>query len=73
MGAKHDNALQERFIDLDDLDVYKLTEVKAGHAATRNFVVEFGLKECRIAFDLDDLAFEELLRTPNPPGSVRWM
>lgn len=63
------------FEDYDNVAVYEKSEELALSASTKNFVVEFGLDEARIAFDLDEERFKSLLHTPQPSDRrpVRWM
>ena len=62
------------FDDLDNKAVYDQSLAKVLDESTRNFVVNFGQKEAKIAFNLgvDDL--KALLKSGPPPESpVRWM
>ncbi|TVY44487.1 hypothetical protein LSUB1_G000629 [Lachnellula subtilissima] len=63
------------FEDYDDVAVYEKSEEQALNASTKNFVVEFGFDEARIAFDLDEKRFKNLLHTPQPADRrpVRWI
>ncbi|TVY54071.1 hypothetical protein LCER1_G005000 [Lachnellula cervina] len=63
------------FEDYDNVAVYEKSEELALSASTKNFVVEFGLDEARIAFDLDEERFKSLLHTPQPSDRrpVRWI
>lgn len=62
------------FADYDEAGVYERSKAQALVALTKNFVVEFGLGEARIAFDLDEDHFKRLLDTPQPvERPVRWM
>ena len=62
------------FEDFDNVDIYKRSVALTIDPRTRNFVVEFGKGEARIAFDLlpDDidalLKGEQVIDRP-----VRWM
>jgi hypothetical protein len=64
------------FKDYDDSDVFSEAQSNAVNPKTLNFVVEFGPKSARIAWDVDHTGFKKLLR----PGDeqrretpVRWM
>ncbi|TGO65284.1 hypothetical protein BCON_0003g00790 [Botryotinia convoluta] len=66
------------FADFDQQVVYEDSLDRAGDENTRNFVVEFGKLEARIAFDLDAGQVKRLLDEPStqaerdrPP--VRWV
>jgi hypothetical protein len=65
---------KSEFLNYDDDKVYEESTERALNASTENFVVEFGVDEAQIAFDLGDADLEELLRTPQPQERpVRWM
>lgn len=66
------------FADFDQQVIYEDSLDRAGDENTRNFVVEFGKLEARIAFDLNANQVKRLLDEPStqaerdrPP--VRWM
>jgi hypothetical protein len=62
------------FVDLDDLDVYDGISAKVCNVATRNFVVEFGKDDAKIAYDLSPAFFGEVLKKERPlDRPVRWM
>ncbi|TVY50093.1 hypothetical protein LOCC1_G000020 [Lachnellula occidentalis] len=63
------------FEDYDNIAVYKKSEEQALKASTKNFVVEFGLDEAAIAFDLDEERFKDILHNPRPSDRrpVRWI
>jgi len=66
-----------QFRDYDDPKVYE--EIQAGllDPTARNFVVEFGQNQARIALNVDCDTFKELLEDSSLPRSndrpVRWM
>lgn len=66
------------FADFDTKPIYEASLERARNENSRNFVVEFGKLEARIAFDLNAVHMERLLDGPSteaererPP--VRWM
>jgi hypothetical protein len=64
------------FLDFDDVVVYKQAQEKVIDHKTRNFVVEFGQKNARIAFDIDHTEFEALLPSNHESRlamPIRWM
>lgn len=65
------------FEDYDDADVYKNIQGWLQSPQARNFVVEFGRNEAKIACDLDSAKFERYIKQDEPPKSadrpVRWM
>lgn len=65
------------FEDYDDADVYGKVQGWLQSPNARNFVVEFGQNEAKIARDLDSAKFEQLIKHEDPPKSatrpVRWM
>lgn len=65
------------FEDYDDVDVYGEIQGWLESPNARNFVVEFGHNEAKIACDLDSAKFERLIKHDDPPKSadrpVRWM
>jgi len=68
--------LQTKFKDFDLQHVYDLAKIHACSTQARNFVVEFGLSSCRIAWNLDKQDFITLLgekQAPGEPEIVRWM
>ena len=65
------------FEDYDDTAVYDKIQGWLQNPQARNFVVEFGQNEAKIAYDLDSAEFERLIKQDDPPKSadrpVRWM
>lgn len=62
------------FANFDDKAVYDQSLAQVLDESTRNFVVEFGKEEAKIAFDLVVQDIEGLLQSGVPPErSVRWM
>jgi hypothetical protein len=61
--------------DFDDSDVYKDCQKKLVDSKTRNFLLEFGQDEAKIAFDLEKDDFSQLIRKSPRDGKrpVRWM
>ncbi len=55
-------ATTDLFEDFDQEPVYDRTQKRLLHPDARNFVVEFGQHEARIAWDLDFDNFEQLLK-----------
>jgi hypothetical protein len=67
-------AAPDKFLDFDDADVYKDTLERNLRDATRNFVIEFGADEARIAFNYSTEGVSDLLKTkPSSKLPVRWM
>jgi hypothetical protein len=67
-------AAPDKFLDFDDADVYKDTLERILRDATRNFVIEFGADEARIAFNYSTEGVSDLLKTkPSSKLPVRWM
>ncbi|KAI2466387.1 hypothetical protein F4781DRAFT_405962 [Annulohypoxylon bovei var. microspora] len=64
------------FHDFDKDDVFQIAEAHVRNENSRNFVVEFGLKRARIAFDLGSDEVKELL-DHNPDDQrdypIRWI
>jgi hypothetical protein len=65
------------FEDYDDAEVYARIEESLLSDQARNFVVEFGQDEAKIAFNLGPTKFERLVKLDDPPRPasrpVRWM
>jgi len=65
------------FEDFDNAGVYDKVRVWLESPNARNFVVEFGHDEAKIACDLDSATFDRLINHDDPPKSadrpVRWM
>jgi hypothetical protein len=65
------------FEDYDDADVYRDVQGWLQSPKARNFVVEFGQNEAKIARDLDSNQFERLIKLEERQKSsdrpVRWM
>ncbi|TVY85132.1 hypothetical protein LSUE1_G000421 [Lachnellula suecica] len=62
------------FQNYDNPDVFKESEQFALDPATKNFVVDFGLDEAQIAFDLGEAEFNSILQTPHPAERpIRWI
>jgi hypothetical protein len=65
------------FEDYDDARVYGKVRDWLLSPNARNFVVEFGHNEAKIACDLDSAKFDRLINHDDPPKSVdrpvRWM
>ncbi|GKT39948.1 uncharacterized protein ColSpa_00129 [Colletotrichum spaethianum] len=66
-------SLEDKFLNLDDKDVYDHVKAEAASDKTRNFVVEFNQNEARIAFDLSPEDFIVILGQKAPEGTVRWI
>jgi len=67
-------ATADTFLDFDDADVYTKCLDLNLRDYTRNFVVQFGANEARIACDVSTEGVSNLLK--EPPSSrlpVRWM
>jgi hypothetical protein len=71
------SATNSIFEDFDDPNVYNKVEGLLLSERARNFVVEFGAHEAKIAFNLPATKFERLVKQNDPPRSadrpVRWM
>jgi hypothetical protein len=65
------------FKDYDHADIYRDVQGWLQSPKARNFVVEFGQNEAKIARDLDSTQFERLINHDQPQKSldrpVRWM
>jgi hypothetical protein len=65
------------FEDYDEAKIYGKVQDWLLSPQARNFVVEFGQNEAKIACDLDSAKFEKLISHDCPPKSpdrpVRWM
>jgi len=63
------------FQDFDDESVYHAAMHRAQSRSTKNFVVEFGREEARIAFDIDAGGARTLLEDSAQPAErpIRWM
>lgn len=62
------------FEDLDDKAIYDQSLARVLDQSTRNFVVDFGLNEAKIAFDVDAEEVGRLLKAGLPKERpVRWM
>jgi len=63
------------FYDFDIADVYDTKLAQAKDENTRNFVVEFGKDEARIAMNLDTQDVQNLLSQTSRQSSrpVRWL
>ena len=62
------------FEDLDNKAIYDQSLAKVLDESTRNFVVDFGQKEAKIAFNLGVDDVNALLKTgPPKERPVRWM
>lgn len=61
--------------DFDDETIYRGSMQGAEKQETRNFVVEFGKDEVRIALNMDVHGVRTLLKNHNRPGArpVRWL
>ncbi|TRX98131.1 hypothetical protein FHL15_000776 [Xylaria flabelliformis] len=64
-----------KFEDFDLEEVFKKATPHANNLASHNFVVEFGPERARIAFDLDGVDIEELLKGPRDTNHypIRWI
>jgi hypothetical protein len=64
----------DKFSDFDNADVCNQSLDRNLRDSTRNFVVEFGAYEARIAFDVSTEDVSSLLETERSPKlPVRWM
>jgi hypothetical protein len=62
------------FEDFDSPAVYKRSLARAQEGSTHNFVVGFGQKQAKIAFNVSAESFQELLEAEPPHDCpVRWM
>ncbi|KAN0117443.1 hypothetical protein V8E51_003420 [Hyaloscypha variabilis] len=67
-------AASDQFYDFDNADVYKDSLNHNLRDSTRNFVVEFGADEARIAFDFSTEGVSNLLKKkPSSKLPVRWI
>ena len=70
-------AASEIFENFDDPAVYRRAQEELLDPLARNFVVEFGADEAKIAFDVDPATFERRIKYHDPPRAVgtpvRWM
>ncbi|KAH8783896.1 hypothetical protein BGZ57DRAFT_883933 [Hyaloscypha finlandica] len=67
-------ATPDKFLDFDNVDVYKDALERNLRDATRNFVIEFGADEARIAFNYSTEGVSDLLKTkPSSKLPVRWI
>lgn len=75
MRAESDSMEKDgHFADFDDVAIYNGSHARALDEATRNFVVEFGKDEARVAFDLNVADVQTLFDTSREvPRPVRWM
>ncbi|KAI0548560.1 hypothetical protein F4679DRAFT_550050 [Xylaria curta] len=64
-----------KFEDFDLEEVFQKATPHANNLLSQNFVVEFGPERARIAFDLDGVDFEELLKNPRDTNHfpIRWI
>jgi hypothetical protein len=64
----------DKFSNFDDADVYNESLERNLRDATRNFVVEFGADEARIAFNVSTEGVSNLLKAKRSSKlPVRWM
>jgi hypothetical protein len=64
----------DKFSDFDNADVYNDSLERNLRDSTRNFVVEFGAEEARIAFNVSTEGVSSLLKTKRSPKlPVRWV
>lgn len=65
----------DKFEDFDDESVFKETEREAGSESCKNFVVEFGSRQARVARDLEEDDFKLILEddTRGEGYPIRWM
>jgi len=62
------------FVDLDDLEVYEGIATKVCNVTTKNFVVDFGKDDAKIAYDLSTQSFDEALKEERlAERPIRWM
>ena len=62
------------FADFDNEHVFNASQRWAFDQTTKNFVIEFGLNEAQIAFDLSEGQFREFLEDGAPEQRpIRWM
>jgi hypothetical protein len=67
-------AASDQFYDFDNADIYEDSLNHNLRNSTRNFVVEFGADEARIAFDFSTEGVSNLLKKkPSSKLPVRWM
>lgn len=64
-----------KFEDFDLEDVFQKATPHAVNPTSQNFVVEFGPEKARIAFDIDAVDIEELLKGNKDANvyPIRWM
>ncbi|KAI1336458.1 hypothetical protein F5Y15DRAFT_207663 [Xylariaceae sp. FL0016] len=67
--------LGDKFLDFDKEDVFRRAEQHAASISSKNFVVEFGFEQARIAFDLGAADFRNFLKSKRDVDSypVRWI
>ncbi|RDL41990.1 uncharacterized protein BP5553_01969 [Venustampulla echinocandica] len=62
------------FADFDDEKVYSTSRKYALDGSTKNFVVDFGKDSAQVAFDLQKIDFEILLKAERPKQRpIRWI
>jgi hypothetical protein len=74
MTGYDETVLEGKFMDFDSEEAYALAADEATSPTARNFVVDFGARRARIAFNLEIEELKALLNV-KPAGDygVRWM
>lgn len=62
------------FHNYDKQEIYDECKLKAIDISTKNFVIDFGKEEAKIAFDLEEKDFDKILTESRPEQRpIRWM